>query len=128
MSAGAAPLIPADWLTWISRLPAEGGPSGADWARGAQRLLGEAFERWDLVPDGPLRTGWTAVVAPVRRDGDLQITDETGTQALGLTDLRVSMSAHDGNWTLAQALAGGRNPAVPPALTPGGGAGQQPPA
>ena len=70
MSAGAAPLIPADWLAWISRLPAEGGPSGADWARGAQRLLGEAFERWDLVPDGPLRTGWTAVVAPVRRDGE----------------------------------------------------------
>ena len=51
-------------------MPAEGGPSGAEWARSAQRLLGEAFERWDLVADGPLRTGWTAVVAPVRRDGE----------------------------------------------------------
>lgn len=66
----AAPVIPADWLAWIARLPAEGGPSGADWARSAQRLLGEAFERWGLVADGPLRTGWTAVVAPVRRDGE----------------------------------------------------------
>lgn len=63
------PVIPVDWLDWISRLPAEGGPSGAEWAAGAQRLLGEAFERWSLEPDGPLRTGWTAVVAPVLREG-----------------------------------------------------------
>ena len=70
MSESAAPVIPADWLAWISRLPAEGGPSGADWARGAQRLLGEAFERWGLVADGRLRTGWPAVVVPVRRDGE----------------------------------------------------------
>ncbi|WP_345203279.1 aminoglycoside phosphotransferase family protein [Fodinibacter luteus] len=68
--AEGGPAIPADWLAWISRLPAEGGPSGADWARRAQRLLGEAFERWGLVTDGPLRTGWTAVVAPVLRDGE----------------------------------------------------------
>lgn len=64
------PVIPAEWLRWISRLPAEGGPSGQEWAARAQRLLGEAFERWDLVADGPLRTGWTAVVAPVVRDGE----------------------------------------------------------
>lgn len=64
------PVIPAPWLAWVSRLPAEGGPSGAQWARGAQRLLGEAFDRWGLEADGPLRTGWTAVVAPVRRDGE----------------------------------------------------------
>ena len=70
MSTPAVPVIPAPWLTWISRLPAEGGPSGAEWARRAQRLLGEAFERWGLVADGPLRTGWTAVVAPVLRDGE----------------------------------------------------------
>ncbi len=63
-------MVPADWLAWISRLPAEGGPSGAEWATQAQRLLASAFERWDLVPDGPLRTGWTAVVAPVLRDGE----------------------------------------------------------
>ena len=70
MSTAAVPVIPARWLTWISRVPAEGGPSGAEWARRAQRLLGEAFERWGLVADGPLRTGWTAVVAPVLRDGE----------------------------------------------------------
>jgi streptomycin 6-kinase len=65
-----APTIPPEWLAWIARLPAEGGPSGAEWAGRAQALLGEAFGRWDLVADGPLRTGWTAVVAPVRRDGE----------------------------------------------------------
>lgn len=64
------PVVPVDWLAWVARLPAEGGPTGAAWAGGAQRLLGEAFERWGLVADGPLRTGWTAVVAPVRRDGE----------------------------------------------------------
>lgn len=64
------PVIPAGWLAWIARLPAEGGPSGSAWTGGAQRLLVEAFERWGLVADGPLRTGWTAVVAPVLRDGE----------------------------------------------------------
>ena len=70
MTVRDVPVIPADWLAWISRMPAEGGPSGAEWAQRAQRLLAEAFERWGLVADGPLRTGWTAVVAPVRRDGE----------------------------------------------------------
>lgn len=64
------PVIPRDWLDWISRLPAEGGPSGAAWAAQAQRLLAEQFSRWDLRADGDLRTGWTAVVAPVTRDGE----------------------------------------------------------
>ena len=70
MTAPAVPVIPSPWLDWIARRPAEGGQSGADWATQAQRLLAEAFERWGLVADGPLRTGWTAVVAPVRRDGE----------------------------------------------------------
>ena len=43
---------------------------GGRLGRGAQRLLGEAFERWGLVADGPLRTGWTAVVVPVLREGE----------------------------------------------------------
>lgn len=63
------PTIPAGWLARVARLPAEGGPSGAEWAARAPRLLADAFERWDLEADGPLRTGWTAVVAPVVRDG-----------------------------------------------------------
>ena len=70
MSARSVPVIPSPWLDWVARRPAEGGLSGADWAARAQRLLGDAFERWGLVADGPLRTGWTAVVAPVRRDGE----------------------------------------------------------
>jgi streptomycin 6-kinase len=63
-------VVPAAWLDWIARRPAEGVLSGAEWVGQAQRLLGESFERWGLVADGPLRTGWTAVVAPVRRDGE----------------------------------------------------------
>jgi streptomycin 6-kinase len=64
------PVIPAEWLAFMSRLPPEGGPSGAEWAGQAQRLMREQFARWHLEPDGPLRTGWTAVVAPVVRDGE----------------------------------------------------------
>jgi len=70
VTAPAVPVIPSPWLDRIARRPAEGGESGADWAARAQRLLAEAFERWGLVSDGPLRTGRTAVVAPVRRDGE----------------------------------------------------------
>ena len=70
MSTPDVPVIPRAWLDWISRLPAEGGPSGAAWASKAQRLLAEQFARWDLRADGDVRTGWTAVVAPVTRDGE----------------------------------------------------------
>ena len=41
-----------------------------------------------------------------RVDGDLSVTEEGGTQALQLTDLRVALNAKDGQWTLTQALAG----------------------
>jgi len=41
-----------------------------------------------------------------RRDGDLTITDETGTQTLGLTDLRVALDAADGAWSFTTAVAG----------------------
>ena len=41
-----------------------------------------------------------------RRDGDLHISDENGTQLLGLTDLRLALAAHDGTWVFTQALAG----------------------
>ena len=41
--------------------------------------------------------------------GDLTVTDDLGvTQALGLTDLRLALSAHDGLWQFAQGLAGQR--------------------
>lgn len=42
-----------------------------------------------------------------RGSGDLGVTDELGqTQVLGLTDLRLAFSAHDGLWQFAQGLAG----------------------
>ena len=41
-----------------------------------------------------------------RQQGDLRITDEAGTQALELTDLRLALEARDGVWNLTQALAG----------------------
>ena len=65
-----ADVVPADWLARIARLPAGGGPSGAEWARRAPRLLDEAVEAWGLRPTGPGRAGWTAVVVPVERDGE----------------------------------------------------------
>lgn len=66
----AAPLVPQPWLDRISTLPAEGGPSGADWARRARRLVIECLEQWNLRVAGPAMTGWTAVVFPVcRSDG-----------------------------------------------------------
>jgi translocation and assembly module TamB len=41
-----------------------------------------------------------------RQGGDLSVTDETGTQALQLTDLRLALNAKDGQWNFTQALAG----------------------
>ena len=42
-----------------------------------------------------------------RVGGDLTLTDDLGaTQALGVTDLRLALSAHDGVWQFAQGLAG----------------------
>ena len=35
------PVIPAEWLAFMSRLPPEGGPSGGEWAGQAQRLMRE---------------------------------------------------------------------------------------
>ena len=42
-----------------------------------------------------------------RLAGDLSLTDDLGaTQALGMTDLRLALSAHDGLWQFAQGAAG----------------------
>ena len=70
MTAGALPLVPPGWLAWVARLPADGGPSGADWARSLPRLLDDLLEHWSLSATGPVRTGWTAVVVPVERNGE----------------------------------------------------------
>jgi streptomycin 6-kinase len=65
----AAPYVPDAWLARIAGRPADGGPSGAEWARSARRIVIECLDRWDLVVTGPAATGWTAVVLPVERDG-----------------------------------------------------------
>lgn len=41
-----------------------------------------------------------------RRRGDLNVTDEIGIQALGLSDLRFGVNAENGVWSFTQALAG----------------------
>jgi streptomycin 6-kinase len=59
--------LPPGWVQQVSTYPAEGGPTGAEWVATVPRLLAEGLERWDLTVDGAPRTGWTAVVVPVRR-------------------------------------------------------------
>ncbi len=49
---------------------------------------------------------FSADVVLERRAGDLTVTDELGTQALGLTDLRLALNAENGVWSFTQALAG----------------------
>ena len=66
----SAVALPADWVARISAYPADGGPAGAQWVATVPRRLDEALERWGLVVDGAPRTGWTAVVVPVVRDGE----------------------------------------------------------
>jgi translocation and assembly module TamB len=41
-----------------------------------------------------------------RARGDLTVTEETGTQSLGLTDLRLALNAANGTWSFTQGLAG----------------------
>ncbi len=75
-----------------------------------------------LQPDfgwgGDLRVAATAVVRSApdvkvdvvvqRVSGDLTVSDEAGTRALGLTDLRLGVVADNGVWQFTQAFAGGR--------------------
>lgn len=65
---------------------------------------------------GDLRIGGKVVVRQTaefsadivleRVSGDLTVTDDSGTQALGLTDLVLALNAQDGVWTFTQGLAG----------------------
>jgi translocation and assembly module TamB len=41
-----------------------------------------------------------------RRGGDLTLTDQGVTQSMGLSDLRLALSANDGTWNFTQAIAG----------------------
>ncbi|MFL6080670.1 MAG: aminoglycoside phosphotransferase family protein [Ornithinibacter sp.] len=51
----------------MSAYPAEGGPTGAEWLATVPRLVAEGLQRWGLAVDGAARTGYTAIVVPVRR-------------------------------------------------------------
>ncbi|MGL5930766.1 MAG: aminoglycoside phosphotransferase family protein [Dermatophilaceae bacterium] len=62
--------LPAAWVEQVSRYPADRGPSGVDWLATVPRLVDEALSRWDLMSDGPPRTGRTALVLPVRRGSE----------------------------------------------------------
>ena len=59
--------LPPAWVEQVSGYPAEGGPTGADWLATVPRLIAEGMERWALTVDGEPRTGYTAIVVPVRR-------------------------------------------------------------
>lgn len=74
----AAPLVPQAWLERIAALPAEGGPSGLEWSRRVRSLVNECLEQWGLVVTGPARTGWTAVVFPVRRQDGAEAALKVG--------------------------------------------------
>ncbi|MET0335291.1 MAG: translocation/assembly module TamB domain-containing protein [Rhizobacter sp.] len=49
---------------------------------------------------------FSADIVLERTKGDLTVTDESGTQALGLTDLRIGLDAKDGIWNFTAGLAG----------------------
>jgi streptomycin 6-kinase len=66
-------LVPDEFRTFVRRFSAQDGavdgPSGADWSARLPRLVAEVLDDWGLEPLGVGRTGWTAVVVPVQRDG-----------------------------------------------------------
>jgi streptomycin 6-kinase len=66
----SAVALPPGWVAQVSAYPAEGGPAGADWARGVPRTIERALDTWGLRVDGAPRTGRTAVVVPVLRDDE----------------------------------------------------------
>ena len=50
--------------------------------------------------------GFSADIVIERSTGDLTVTDEEGTRALGLTDLRFGLAADNGVWNFSQGMAG----------------------
>ncbi len=65
----AAALLPPGLAERVGGLPADGGPSGADWLRDLPRTVVALLERWDLDVTGPAWSGAAALVLPVRRGG-----------------------------------------------------------
>lgn len=75
-----------------------------------QRLHPEFGWGGDLRMRGQLEWRSTPALAAdiviERERGDLTVTDETGVQSLGLTDLRIGLNVADGVWSFTQGLAG----------------------
>jgi translocation and assembly module TamB len=88
-----ATLDPMRAAPWLDRLAPVIGVGG-------DLLLGGRFK----VRTTPTRFDVDAVVE--RRSGDLTLTDQGATQSMGLSDLRVALSAQDGTWHFTQAVAG----------------------
>ena len=85
-------LEPMAVAPWLKKWQPEAGFGGDLALKGHARLqLGERVSA-DLVVE--------------RASGDLTRSDETGTQAFGLTDLRLGVTAQDGTWHFTQAVAG----------------------
>lgn len=59
--------LPEDWARQVATYPADGGPTGQEWLDTVPALVTRTLHRWELEVDGPVRTGWTALVVPVRR-------------------------------------------------------------
>ncbi len=87
-----AALDPLPVAPWLNRLQPDGGWGG----------------QLTLAARASLRLGdkVSADVVLERHAGDLTLTDVTGTQSLGLTDLRLAINAEDGTWYFTQAVAG----------------------
>ncbi len=62
----AAALVPAPFAERMAALPAEGGPTGADWVAALPHLLAEVLPAWSLEVEGPPMTGQCSLVLPVR--------------------------------------------------------------
>lgn len=63
------PLIPHAFVDELTGRPAEGGPDGSAWLGDLPDLVDHTLTHWSLTATGPARTGWTALVLPVERDG-----------------------------------------------------------
>jgi translocation and assembly module TamB len=74
------------------------------------RLQPQFGWRGDLALGGSItvRSGerFDADISIARSGGDLSLTVEGATRALDISDLRVGLAAHDGQWQLTQALVG----------------------
>jgi translocation and assembly module TamB len=87
-----AQLEPLAVAAWIKKLRPSAGISGDLMLAGQAKLQIGARVAADVVLE--------------RASGDLTLTDDSGSQPFGLSDLRLAIAAQDGTWHFTQALAG----------------------